>query len=179
MQLNPAVSTILKEFNIDVDKGLLCLLGIYHKLDFQAICGEEVVKAINLTKIVDIDYVGKTGIKWNMPLYEGQETDFAWVITDWNTKWNKNQSRKGANSDCIKRMKEFFAKYPHIRKDDVMKATDLYFKQNQDPQYWKNSAAFIFDGAGAMKKSILLGWVEKLPNFGSNTSDQMRGRVIQ
>lgn len=174
MELNPEVSDILKQFKIDRSQGLLALLGIYYNLDIDTVCSEEVVKAINLTKIVDRDYNNNT-IKWNIPLFTGQNTDWVWVI-DWNNRWNMDKSRKASNADVLKRMQDFFKKYPKYRIQDVQRATDMYFQSLQSVKYLKNSAAFIFDGAGAMKKSILLGWCEKVTE-GGNTSEQ-RGKVI-
>lgn len=159
MQINSGIIDILKTFKIDKSQGLLCLLGFYYGLDVESTCSEETIKAINLTKIIEKDY--KTGnIRWNMSLYEGENTDWDWV-KDWNSLWSANPDRKASNTDVLKRMQEFFKRYPHIRKEDVFAARDLYFK-GTTREYLKNSAAFIFDGAGAMKKSILLGYCEKV-----------------
>lgn len=177
MQLNPEISEILKSHQIDKDQGYLFLLGVYFNLDVEKMCSEETIKAINLTKIVEKDYGNKT-LKWNIPLFLGQETNFEWVIS-WNANWLANPSRKASNPDCIKRMKEFFSKYPHIRKEDVINATDFYFRSTT-PEYLKNSAAFIFDGAGANKKSILLGWCERVMATGSITGNSnLKGKIIK
>ena len=176
MEINPEVSEILKKFNIAKDEGLLCLLGIYFKLDIESIAPERVIKAINVTKIVEKDYSNKSStIIWNVPLFLGQQTNWDW-IKDWNNQWNANMSRKASNPDVLKRMQEFFKKYPLYRVEDVMKATQLYMSTTT-PGYFKNSAAFIFDGAGAMKKSILLGWCEKLKQSGGNTTQQ-KGKIV-
>lgn len=174
MELNPEIISILKEFNIDHSEGLLCLLGIYYKLDVERTCSEETIKAINLTKIVDKDYENKI-IKWHVPLFIGQVTEWQWV-KEWNNKWNINMTRKDSNPDVLKRMQEFFSKYPEYRKEDVIKATDAYFSSLKSMDYLKSSAKFIFDGAGGMKKSILLSWCEKVKNS-SEVSNQ-KGKVI-
>jgi len=160
MEINKEIVQILKDNKIDKDAGVLVLLGIYFKLDVDTVCPEEVVKAVNITKIVEKDY--KVGvIKWNIPLFVGQEVNWSWV-KEWNDNYAKtNPSRKGALSDVTKRMQEFFGKYPQYRKDDVYKATSMYMQITQS-EYLKSSERFIFDGAGAMKKSILLSWCEKL-----------------
>lgn len=159
MELNPRISEILREFNIDKSEGLLVLLGIYHKLNIDKVYSEETVKAINLTKIVVKDY-GSNTIVWNEPLYKGENTDWAW-IKEWNDRWKANIDRKDSLPDVTKRMQEFFKKYPKYRIQDVQKATDIYFAAT-DVRYLKSSARFIFDGAGAMKKSMLLTYCERL-----------------
>jgi len=175
MILNKEVAEILKQHNIDVSTGTLVLLGIYFKLDIEKVYSEDTIKAINLTKIVDKDY--KTGtLNWNISLFEGQETAFDWV-TEWNNRFGKiNPDRKGSSKDVLKRMKDFFAKYPEYRKEDVIKATETYFKSLSGATYLKNSAAFIFDGAGAMKKSILLGWCERTKDM--TVSSNIKGKLL-
>lgn len=174
MQLNPEISEVLREFSINKDEGLLILLGIYFGLDVEKLAKEDAIKAINLTKIVEKRHANNT-VYWNMPLFIGQETDWDWVKDEWNVFWNRNMTRKAGNPDCVKRMQEFFKKYPTYRREDVMRATRNYHASQKDAQFLKNSAAFIFDGAGAQKKSILLSWCEKL---GGNTSTQMKGNLV-
>ena len=176
MQINPEVIEIIKSHKIDKSQGLLCLLGIYYNLDIESTCSEETIEAINLTKIVEKDYKNNT-LQWNVPLFEGQQTEWDWVKS-WNEKWNVNRSRKASNPDVLKRMQDFFKKYPSYRVQDVMRATDMYFASTTNPLFpSSNSAAFIFDGAGAMKKSILLSWCEKLSP--SETINHQRGKVVQ
>lgn len=161
MEINKDIFTILKEHKIDKNKGTLALLAIYYKLDAEGVVPEDIIKGINLTKIVEKDYkVGIGTIKWNVPLFLGQQTEWEWVHK-WNEAWRVKSDRKESNTIVIKRMQDFFKLYPKYRQDDVFKARDLYFKSLSSPQYLKNSAAFIFDGAGAMKKSALLTWCEK------------------
>lgn len=177
MVLNKEVISILKENKIDKSDGLLCLLGIYYGLEVERTCSEETIKAINLTKIVEKDYNNGGQIKWNIPLFEGQQTEWDWT-KEWNNKWNINRDRKASNPDVLKRMKEFFKQYPQYRVEDVMRATDMYIMSLSSPQYLKNSAAFIFDGAGAMKKSILLGWCEKAVASKTTGNSQLKGKVL-
>lgn len=176
MEINKQIEVILKEHNIDRSQGLLCLLGIYYKLDVDTTCSEETVKAINLTKIVEKDYNTKR-IIWHIPLFRGQITEWDWVI-EWHNKWNVNPTRKDAEKDVLKRMQDFFSKYPQYRIADVMLATDNYFKTVRDSNYLKSSAKFIFEGIGVAKKSLLLSWCEKLTPIASN-GDDIRGRVAQ
>lgn len=175
MKFNPSITEILREFKINKDQGLLFLLGIYYELDVDTICPEEVVKSMALTKIVEKDYEKNT-IQWNIPLFDGQETNWNWVV-EWNNRWKANPERKASNPDVLKRMKNFFATYPEYRKEDVIKATDAYFARTT-AQYLKNSAAFIFDGAGAMKKSILAGWCANTVANNGNTNSNQKGKVV-
>lgn len=175
MEINPQVTEIVKELNIPTDAGILALLGIYYGLDIDTVVPEEVVKAINLTKIVEKDH-SNNSIKWNIPMFMGQETAFDWV-KDWMEGFgNKNPERKGSFRDAISRMKEFFRKYPEYRKDDVYRARDLYFAGLNDSKYCMHSHKFIFDGAGAMKKSTLLAYCERAK---TSTSSNQIGKVIK
>lgn len=175
MQLNSEIKQILQQHNIDVPAGILALLGIYFNIDITRVYSEDTIKAINLTKIVEKDYKTETLI-WNVSLFEGQETAFDWVL-EWNNRFGRiNPDRKGASKDVIKRMKDYFAKYPEYRKEDVLKATEAYFKSLSSPQYIMNSAKFIFDGMGAMKKSTLLGWCEKTKDM--QVSSNIKGKLV-
>jgi hypothetical protein len=176
MEINPDIYDVLKEYKIDKNQGTLALLAIWFKLDAETTCSEEVIKAINLTKIVEKVHANGT-LQWNMPLFTGQQTEWDWVETEYNVLWKRNQDRKASNPDCKKRMQDFFKKYPIYRKDDVMKAVRAYHAATKDAGFLKNSAAFIFDGQGAMKKSILLGWCEKTINASSVSN--LKGTIIK
>lgn len=175
MEFNPLVSEILKEHRIDVQAGLLCLLGIYHGLDIDKVVPEEIVKAINITKIVDKDYENNT-IQWNVPLFIGQEIAFDWVA-DWIQPFgNINPERRGSPRDALSRMKDFFRKYPEYRKEDVYKARDMYLVTIKDSKYLMKSHKFIFDGIGAMKKSTLLEYCEKAKTASSESNQ--KGKIM-
>lgn len=175
MQLNPDIADILKDFNIDKSQGILYLLGVYFELNVETTCKEEVIKAVNVTKVVDIDYENKV-IIWNVPLFMGQEVAFDWV-GDWISGFGRiNPERKGAMKDAITRMKKFFAENPQYRKEDVYKARDLYFSTVRDSKYLMKSHKFIFDGIGAMKKSTLLEYCEKVVD--NSSTSNMRGTLI-
>lgn len=161
MEINPEIAEILRKFKIDKSQGTLALLGIYFNLDIEKVCSEEVVIAINLTKIVEKDFKTKT-LKWNVPLFKGQEIHFEWV-EEWIEGFKQiNPDRKGSTRDAVARMKEFFSKYPEYRKEDIFKARDAYFETLKHPKFCMHSHKFIFDGAGAMKKSTLLAFCERI-----------------
>lgn len=176
MEFNPVISEILREHKIDVEAGLLCLLGIYYGLDIDKVVPEETVKAINLTKIVEKDY-NDNSIQWSIPLFKGEEIAFSWV-SDWmNGFKNINPDRRGSSRDAINRMKDFFKKYPEYRKDDVYAARDLYFSKLNNPKYCMHSHKFIFDGMGIMKKSTLLEYCEKVKE-GAKPEGNQKGKVV-
>lgn len=176
MEINRAIAGILRESKIDVDGGTLVLLGIYYGLNVDKVCPEEIVKAINTTKIVEKDY-RTNSIKWNIALFAEQQMEWQWVIDKYNKLWDRAPSRKDNNSDVLKRMQRFFSMYPQFRKEDVRNATIAYHKSQPDPQYLKSSAKFIFEGIGAMQKSMLLTWCEKVTR---NDGDHYQvGKIVK
>lgn len=176
MELNKEIVEILKKHKIDKDRGILCLLGIFHGLDIDTIAPQSIVKAINLTKIVERDYTTGT-LKWNIPLYSGQQTAFEWV-RDWITPFGKlNPERKGVFKDCLTRMQKFFAENPEYRKDDVYKARDMYLATIKDPQFLKSPHKFIYEGTGTVRSSMLLQWCETAKESSSTQGNQLKGLI--
>ena len=175
MEINRQIAETLKECKVPVKAGTLVLLGIYYNLDVDKVCPEEIIKAISTTKIVEMDY--KLGlVKWNVPLFRGQETTWAWV-SQYNDAFAKiNPSRKDNIGDVTKRMIEFFKTNPQYRMEDVKKATKEYLKTIKDPQFLKRSAKFIKEGQGATSVSLLLNWCEKVTDKNADTG--RRGKII-
>src|SRR5688572_22495468 len=123
MEINPEIKSILKGCKIDVQQGILCLLSIYFDLDAERIIPEDLIKKINFTKIIEKDYTSKT-ITWNVPLFAGQEVGaFAWV-NEWMNPFGTigTPARRGTTKEVIARMKEWFAKNPEYRIEDVFAA---------------------------------------------------------
>src|ERR1700749_1882732 len=121
MNFNPEVIDLLKSHKINRSQGLLCLLAYYYELDLETTISDEVIKAINLTKIVGKDYATGT-TNWIIPLFAGADIAFDWV-KDWMEAFGRvNPERKGSYRDAVTRMKDFFRKYPEYRKEDVYKA---------------------------------------------------------
>lgn len=177
LTINPEIKQALTKFNIDRDKGLSALLGIYFGININNTTDPLVIRQINISKIVVKDYPNRGEIKWNIPLFLGVENEgFEWVI-DWTAMFIRiNNDRADGATMNTKRMKEWFSKFPQFRKDDVMKATQNYLNTVKNPQYLTRSAKFIFEGNGANKDSQLLTWCEKLKQLGSNTN--MKGEVL-
>lgn len=176
MEINQNIVKVLKEFKIDKSKGILCLLAIYFDLEPESMIDEETIKAINLTKIVDVDFTRKRLLVWNMPLFKGEEHNFEWVRTEWLPMYAKiNPARAGSSIEAIKKMQQFFAKFPQYRKEDVLKATQNYLSTIKNGEYLLGSNNFILTKDGAIEKSELLGWCEKLE---TTKGVQMKGKIL-
>lgn len=183
MEINPEIKSVLKGCKIDVQQGILCLLSVYFDLDAERIIPEDLMKKINFTKIMEKDYT-TSSIKWNIPLFAGQEFGaFEWV-NDWIKPFGERgtPARRGTAKEVISRMKEWFAKNPEYRKDDVYAARDLYFRtENPVGGIVKTSHKFVYDGTGASRVSLLLFWCERVKALGNtnpSTNPLMRGKIM-
>lgn len=179
MEINKEIKKILEQNNINVGSGTLYLLGVYHELDVHLIVPSDIIHQVNLTKIVEKDFETDT-IKWNIPIYSGQQTAFDWV-SDWIIPFGRmNPERKGSVRDCVARMKFFFQQNPEYRKDDVYAARDAYLASVKDPKYLKSSHKFIYEGSGTHRTFPLLQWCEKLKESvdSRGVNIHMRGKVV-
>lgn len=175
-QLNPQIRDILIEHKINTSIGALILLGIYYNLDISKLDKEEEIKAINLTKIVEKDYRNNDAIKWNVPLFATQATPFDWV-SDWMTPWNKYPDKKATLKDVLSRMQKFFAENPDVRKEDVYKARDAYFRTVNDPKFLIMNHYFIFKDKGADRTSTLHKWVQHVKQASTAATNQ-KGKIV-
>ena len=159
--MNSEIKEILKSFKIDYNEGSLILLAIYYYLNkpLPDYIPTQTYLRVLSTGIVNID--DKGNVIWNVPLFEEQITNFEWVKDFREAFKKRNSERAGTLESCIKRMKEFFAKHPHVRVDDVKAATQMYFRSIKDPQYLITSQKFIYDGMGVGRNSHLEEWLEK------------------
>lgn len=177
MDFNPEVLELLKSHKINKSAGTLCLLAYYFGLDVETVIPEDVIGAVNVTKIVNKDYTTRT-IEWTIPLFAGVDTAFDWV-KDWMEAFGRvNPERKGSYRDATSRMKDFFRRYPEYRKDDIYKARDIYFSTLGSSRYCMHSHKFIFDGVGAMKKSTLLAYCEKVRVSDDDPNNYQKGKVV-
>lgn len=149
MKLNPELKDVFKEFNIDSAQGIFCLMSIYHKIPLTGMLAsllESTMMQINVSKIVEKDYkTTPPSVVWNYPLYEGEETEWAWVDKEFRPLFKAaNKLKAGSASSCIRKMKDFFRKHPSVRKDDVLAAAKLYISSVNDTTYLQQADYFIF-----------------------------------
>ena len=113
---------------------------------------------VNATQIVE---QRRDGIHWNIPLFKGAETAFAWVKDEYVDLFKEaNSTRGGKVREATARMKKFFANNPHRRKEEVMAATKMYI-MNTDSAYLMFPHYFIEKGTGAVKTYALEDWLDK------------------
>jgi len=168
MKINPQIKAVLREFNIPVEDGIAYLLSIFFNCR-PSYTPPLLVQRMNITNILGIN--ANREVIWHIPLFEQDSQDkWQWVL-DWNAEFKRiNKLRKGPDKDVITRMKAFFADNPDIRKEEVIAATDLYFKSLSSAEYLISSHYFISKGVGRDRVSALYGWVEKYREAISDTS---------
>lgn len=157
MEINERVLEIFREFKIFPDDGICYLISLFHGYKPTYI-PEEIKKKINLTNIVE---ERDKNLHWNIPLYQGQTTNFEWVAKEYMRMFHQvNPERRGVKRSCIARMKKLFAKHPDIRKEEVLGATRMYLMAT-DSRYIRMSHYFIEKGTGATKTSDILEWIDR------------------
>lgn len=161
MKLNPEITKLLKEVDVDLDESILYLLSIFHDLESNCIT-DKTIRLVNNLGIVERDYKTNT-LLWHTALYENQNVDSVW---DWVNQYrelfaSKNKERAGSKKTCVMRMKLFFSENPHVRKEDVLEATTMYLR-TVEPQYVKTAERFIYDGQGNYKTSMMSNWIERV-----------------
>jgi hypothetical protein len=168
MKINPQIATVLQEFNIPVADGVAYLLSIYFNCR-PSYTPPLLVQRMNVTNILGID--ANREVIWHVPLFEQDSQDkWQWVV-EWNAEFKRiNKLRKGPDKDVITRMKAFFADNPDVRKEEVIEATNMYFKSLNSAEYLISSHYFISKGVGRDRTSALLGWIEKYREAISDTS---------
>lgn len=168
MKINPQIMSVLQEFNIPVADGVAYLLSIYFNCR-PSYTPTLLVQRMNVTNILGID--ANREVIWHVPLFEQSSQDkWQWVL-DWNAEFKRiNKLRKGPDKDVLTRMKAFFADNPDVRKEEVIGATELYFKSLSSAEYLISSHYFISKGIGRDRVSALYGWVEKYRESISDTS---------
>lgn len=161
MEINPSIKSMLKGAGTDVDQGLLYLLALFFKVQPTGIISMEIVRKVAQSRIIEVDHSSKS-IKWNVPLFLGTEAG----AFDWCSEWlqpfaqiGKQRVTPSGTALVIRRMKEWFAKNPEYRKEDVFAARDLYFRTEQPSgKFVKTSYKFIQEG----DVSMLLMWCERV-----------------
>lgn len=165
IKLNPNLKTLLEDYNIDYNEGVLYLLSLYFELNIDSVKFEKTIKQVNFVKLVERDYAAQTTpytIKWNIALFENQQFDdiWDWVIEFRNMFKNIRPDRASTLNTCLSRMKNLFSKNPHIRKDDVLEATKMYLRTVRDPNFLISAHYFIKKDKGINEQSKLEEFLE-------------------
>ena len=177
MIINPQIEAILAEFGIPREDGLSYLISIYYDVR-PSYTPSILIQKINITNILTLD--DDRQLSWRFPLFIGGEVDdkrWLWVV-EWMDEFSKiNSTRRGTKSSVIKFMKTFFSENPEVRKEDVIGATRLYFKNVESPTYLKKSHKFIYEGAGKYRVSLLEEWIEKYKLLHTEIEEENTGRT--
>lgn len=153
LEINEEVKSILKSKGISINQGVPFLLSVYFNY-MPSYIPEELKKGIYASNIFTLDYnenqaVGKPNIKWNVPLFQGQEgTTFNWIKEYMDIFGEVNSKRRGSRSYVNKRMRELFMKNPDIRQEEVLEAARYYADNIEDPMYIITSHKFISNNEG-------------------------------
>lgn len=180
MKINPQIISVLQEFNIPVADGVAYLLSIYFNCR-PSYTPPLLVQRMNITNILGISATRE--VAWHIPLFSEEETQDKWHwVIEWNAEFKRiNSKRKAPDKDVITRMKAFFADNPDVRKEEVIEATNLYFKSLSHSDYLISSHYFISKGVGRDRTSALLGWVDKyreaISDTSSNNTDDITSRM--
>lgn len=157
MKINDEIQKILKEYNIPKGDGICYLLSLHFGYSPSYI-PDKLKHKINSSGIVKPD---KTGLKWKTPLFEGGQTAFDWVKTEYVVMFkNRNPDKGGKVREATERMKKLFAENPEIRKEEVIEATRMYLS-NTDPKYIRFPHFFIKKNSGANTIHDILDWIDK------------------
>jgi hypothetical protein len=164
--INSEISSVLREYNVNLSEAKLYLLAIYFRLDAEYV-SEATKKQVNALGIVEREYKDNSSIphtiRWKVPLFnEEKDEAFNWISSYQEQFGKLNPSRRGTKSAVMARMKKFFTEHPEIRKTDVKAATEAYLKTITDPQFLKSAHKFIYEGTGFNKVSMLEQYVEQI-----------------
>lgn len=175
MKINTEIIKILSEEDIDIDKGLNYLVCKFFnlKVDLIPIPIQQKVIATNIFE----DKNNKT--TWNVPLFGSPGVDKAW---DWvQEEYIPLFSKIGKGSykrETLKRMKKLFSEFPHIRKEDVLGATEMYLL-NTKPQFIRQPHYFIEKGVGTAKTQDILEWIDTYNDAKENVIERDNYRRLQ
>lgn len=155
--INEEILEILTECKIQKDNAICYLISLFYgyKPDY---IPDTFKQRMNITGIYEEE---RGSIKWNVQLFEGQQTAFDWVEKEYVKLFkNANPSRTGHVREATSLLKKLFATNPELRKDDIIGATKMYIR-NTDPKYIMMPHYFIQKGIGASKTTTIIDWIEK------------------
>ena len=190
MKFNPEIESLLNKFNINRTVGLVTLLCLYHELDDDRVKNTiENQQKITLTKIVERDYANG-GIKWNIPLYEGEQVidkNWGWVDEYRELFARYRPDAKGTKSVVLKKMQKFFSEHPEVRKEEIFQATEMYLRTfaastpNQR-KYIQQADYFISKATEGVKTSRLEQYLELIKDSHKNDdsiAQRNLGQIIE
>lgn len=180
-------SEILKkitDYDYNKDDILVYLLSLYYGLKPKYI-PELVKKQTNIMGVVNRDFKER-GIQWDIPLFDSksiivddQNPNWDWVWTEYRSLWKEiDPKRVGDKQGCLKKMQKFFSENPLVRKDDIIRAANVYL---EDFKNGKNNPKFLIHADYFIKKneqSRLAQSIELLMNNSEKKSEKhmrMRG----
>jgi len=177
--INEKIIQTLEEQNIGLNTGLLCLLGIYHNVDFEPLydaCNiiTVAVKQLNASGIYEYD-MKTNSIKWHIPLFDNddiKDDGWEWVYEYQNLFRLMRKDAASTFDNVKKKMIKFFQENPSVRADDVMKATKAYLDTINDVRYLQRADYFIKKN-GPDPQSRLKEYLELSKTKSSKTYDMM------
>lgn len=158
MIINEKLKEIMQALDIPYAEGMSYLIDCYFDT-VTRYTPSELKKQIDESGIFDIN--GSKVLKWNIPLFQGQEVKFNWVETEYlpifpsfivgKTKYLR---------ESLARMKKLFAENPELRKEEVIEATKLYMQNQTNTKFIRLPHYFIQKGVGVAKIQDILTWVD-------------------
>lgn len=154
MQINQEIKNIISRQGLNQDDVLTFLLSLHFNLSPPSYLNNQAF----MVQIQLLDVV-EPGPVWKIPLFTGQETSFEWVSTEYCALFDKAGKDK-YHRESMLRMKKLFAENPEIRKDEVIRATEMYIHSVNNPTYVKFPHYFILKGSGTSKEQPILDWID-------------------
>jgi hypothetical protein len=163
-KINDRIYEVFEDQNIGVNSGLLCLLGIYYNVDYEAIYDacpliQVTVKQLNASGIFEYD-IKNENIIWYTPLFENQiiQDNWSWLY-DYQKLFRDIRKDTAGTYDMVKKkMIKFFIENPSVRSDEVIAATKAYIDTINDAKYLQRADYFIKkngpDGQSRLKEFL-------------------------
>jgi hypothetical protein len=154
LEINDKIYEVLKtQFSdeIEINTAILYLTSI--AMDLKVNCfSEEMIRKVNLLKIVTRNYSETNKLTWLIPLHvKVEETnlpkEWDWISEYRNIFGKVGKDYKSDEKSVLRKMMKYFSENPSVRKEDVIDAAKLYctpFINNQkNKQYMTNAGYFI------------------------------------
>lgn len=181
MKINTEVLSILRRNNIPEEDAIPVLLSFYLSY-YPKWIPKDLISRLNTTRIYGVDDTDGS-LVWNYTLFEIKEVE----KKDENWDWVKKEyvelfrpfGKAGHVRESILRMKKLFSEYPHIRKEDVLGATQVYLQSVDDLKYCRSPHYFISKGVGSNKIQDILTWLETYKVLQEANVDRVASRKLR